>query len=137
MKIQNAYKLYFRWKRIRYEKDTAFFTGAYFTGPVLVKAAEIQPQDHIDLDFTVQNKNTGLFLPKHFYIARLSWKDVTYKDDRVELKKCTLNHNKAGSLKDLENSFSFVIDCSRHDELMHRKILVYPAWVMREDELIT
>jgi hypothetical protein len=134
LKIQEGYQLYLKWNRIRYDEQIAHFTGAVLTGPVLSQAQAIEPNDFIDLDFTKQNANVDLFLPQHFFIARLAWKDVVYKDNMVELKRCTLIHNKAGSLKELKNDFSFVVDCSGHEEHMHKNMLVYPAWVLNGSE---
>jgi hypothetical protein len=136
MGVIEGYQLFFNWAGLRYDKDIAFFKKAWFSGPVLQRAAQIQPNDYLDLDFSSQNFTTALFIPDNFFIARLRWGALEYKDDRVVLKKCSLNHNKAGSLKDLQSGFKFLIDCSRHEEYMHQKFLVYPAWVMTPEDII-
>jgi hypothetical protein len=136
MDIREEYKLFFSWAGLRYDKEVASFTKAWLAGPVLSRAAQIQPNDYIELDFSRQNYDIPIFLPDTFFIARLRWKGVEYKDDKVVLKKCCLIHNKAGSLKDLRNGFKFIIDCSRHEEYMHRSVLVYPAWVMTPEDII-
>jgi hypothetical protein len=136
MQVQEVYQLFFNWQGMKYSKDVATFKKAWFDGPVLARAAQIEPNNYISLDFSLQNFQTNLFLPDNFFIARLSWKDVEYKDNKVILKKCSLLHNKAGSLKELKDGFKFLIDCSQHEEYMHRKMLVYPAWVLNPEEII-
>jgi hypothetical protein len=136
MQVREPYKLFFLWKGIVYNGNVATFTETQFTGPVLKRAEKINPDTYIDLDFTAQNLGTGLFLPRTFYIARLQWKGVEYKDDIVLLKDCTLVHNKAGSLKTLQDGFRFLIDCSGHESYRHHKMLVYPAWVLNPEDVI-
>lgn len=133
MRIRERYKLLFKWEGIRYENDIAFFAKAWFEGPVLKIAAPVASDNFMDLDFTKQNEQSGLFLPKHYYIARLRWKEVTYKDNKVWLSNCALMHNRAGTLRNIKKSHYFVIDCSAHEEYFHRKTLVYPALVIKED----
>ena len=136
MEVLESYKLFFNWRGIKYTKSIASFKKAWLEGPVLVQAAKIESSDFIDLDFTVQNHKTSIFLPNNFFIARLSWKDVEYRDNIVVLKRCTLQHNKSGSLRELKDSFRFLIDCSQHEEHLHRNMLVYPAWVLNPEEII-
>lgn len=136
MQVQEPYKLFFNWTGLKYSKDVMTFKKAWLDGPVLSHAARIEPNNYIDLDFSPQSYNTDLFLPKNYFIARLFWKEVEYKDDKVFLKKCTLSHNKVGALQELKDGFKFLIDCSWHEEHMHRKMLVYPAWVLNPEEII-
>lgn len=130
MRIPERYKLIFHWNRIRYEGSVAFFDQAAFTGPVLARTTKIQPDDHIELDFTQQNMASEIFLPNTYYIAKLSWKDVIYKPWGIELTECQLQHHKTGSLKELKDRMKFYIDCSTHEHTIHYKFLVYPAWVV-------
>lgn len=134
MKIQERYKLLFKWEGIRYEDEVASFDKSWFEGPVLKIAAPIEQDNFMDLDFTKQNQTSNLFLPDGYYIARLRWKSVTYGDGVVELGNCTLTHNKAGTLRNLENGFHFAIDCSAHEEYFHRKTLVYPAFAINKED---
>jgi hypothetical protein len=133
MYVLDSYKLYFRWNGLHYDRGVTSFIKAWFYGPVLLGASKIQDNDFLDLDYTKQNLNTGLFVPKDFYIARLSWKTVTYIEDIVLLEECKLSHNKAGSLSNLKEGSSFLIDCSNHDETRHAKHLVYPAAVLNTE----
>jgi hypothetical protein len=129
--IQEHYRLYLVWDSVRYDQDhIASFTGAWFEGPVVQHAAQIQPNDNIRLDFTQDNLTTGLFLPDSFFVAVLRWKEVRYQDGRVTLCAATLDHNIAGTLRNLQQVERFVIDCSAHEEYQHIKTLVYPAWVV-------
>lgn len=131
MVIIDRYRLVFSWEGIRYEGQTAYFMRAFFSGPVLQRMSKVKPDDFIDLDFTKQNMQTGLFLPRHFYIAKLSWKDAVYRQWGIELTGCSLEHEKAGSLKELTDGLKFYIDCSGHEQVVHYKNLVYPAWVVK------
>jgi hypothetical protein len=136
MQVKEIYQLFFQWKGLKYNGDVATFKKAWFSGPVLQIAAKINPDTYMDLDFTRQNLDTKLFLPSNFYIARLRWKEVEYKDGDVTLKGCVLQHNKSGSLRELKNGLRFLIDCSGHDERIHHKMLVYPAWVLNPEDII-
>jgi len=134
--VIERYKLYFEWIGLKYNKDVASFKDAWFHGPVLQRAAKINSNDYIDLDFSSQNFNNKLFLVDSYYIAKLRWKDVEYREGKVMLKGCKLTHNKAGTLRELKDGFSFLIDCGRHESYMHHKTLVYPSWVMNEEKVI-
>jgi hypothetical protein len=131
MYVSENYKLFFNWVGLRYEGEVALFDIAWFDGPVLCTAAKIESNTYIDLDFTSQNITTDLFLPQNFYVARLSWKEVEYLDNKVFLKGSMLSHNAVGSLKNLQDGFKFMIDCSKHEEHMHKNFLVYPSWVLK------
>lgn len=136
MRIQDRYRLEFRWQGLEYDGDVATFTSAWFTGPVLKYAEKIQPLNDMSLDFTQQNRSNSLFVPRQYYIARLSWGDIIYRDNEVLLDGCKLNHQQSGTLKNLKDGFYFVIDCSKHEAHMHRKILVYPAWALTQDNYL-
>jgi hypothetical protein len=132
MRIQERYKLIFNWEGIRYEGNIAYFKSAAFTGPVLTSTARILPNDNIRLDFTLQNYNSSIFLSKYYYIAKLNWGDVVYKSWGIELLDCSIEHFKTGSLKELKDGMKFFIDCSKHEQNVHHKHLVYTAWVTNE-----
>jgi hypothetical protein len=130
--IQEGYRLDFHWKGMRYEGDTAYFESAWFTGPVIQKAAKVEGDNYMDLDFTEQNMRSGIFLPSYYYIARLKWRGAIYSALGIELTECTLDHRKTGSLKALKDGMRFHIDCSKHEHHTHHRFLVYPAWVVNE-----
>jgi hypothetical protein len=136
MRVSEPYRLFFNWYGLKYNGDLASFNEAWFEGPVLQNAARIQDNDYISLDFTSQNNDTGLFLPTGFFIAKLSWEIVNYSEDKITLGSCILSHNKAGSLKELEDGFRFLIDCSKHEEHLHNNTLVYPAWALSSGDVI-
>jgi len=132
MNIPEKYKLMFYWEGIQYNGNLALFKKAYFTGPVLNYSVKIEADNYIDLDLTVQNMRSGIFLPNYYYIARLNWGEVVYRGDEVELMDCNLHHRNVGSLKELQDWMRLNIDCSKHEHYMHHKFLVYPAWVTNE-----
>lgn len=132
MKIKERYRLVFSWEGITYEGKVATFNRAAFSGPVLKNMVKVEGDDSIDLDFTAQNMKSGIFIPKYYYIAKLSWKNVIYKPWGIELTGCKLDHHKTGSLRELQDGMKFYVDCSKHEHTTHYKFLVYPAWVVNE-----
>lgn len=135
--VDEYYKLYFQGQGIRYEGRKLYFDKGWFFGPVLHNSNEIEPDNYLDLDFTKQNIDTPIFLPKSYYIAKLSWKDVIYSSEWVELTECTLEHDQVGTLRDIQEEFTILIDCKSHEHWKHHNSLLYPAWVLnREFEII-
>lgn len=130
--LKEYYELYLEWKGIKYNGNEAVLEGALFYGPVLRNAARLNDVDSMELDFTEQHI---IFIPEpDFYVATLSWKGIKYiRDDIVALDNCILVHKKVGSLKDLTEDNFFVINCERHEELIHAKYLNYEAWVLDND----
>lgn len=128
-----SHKLILNWDSIKYEGEVAILDQAQFSGPVLQISEQISPNDSINLDFTEQNMQVGIFIPKHYYIATLRWENIEYKEGIVYLYNSKLEHSKVGSLKNLQENMSLVIDCSKHEMHSHYKFLVYPAWVVNSE----
>jgi hypothetical protein len=130
--VKEKYQLYLEWNSIHYTGQVAVLDRALFYGPVLNIAFKLLEKDSIKLDFTAQQQ---IFLADpSFYVATLSWAGIHYhRDSIVELKNCTLEHNKAGSLKALTRDNFFIIDCEPHEEHIHIKNLIYKSWVLDDD----
>lgn len=114
MKVLPKYCLELHWKDVEYfQEDVATLTGAYFTGPVLKQAAQINGEDYLLLDMTSQHL---LFPPMaDFYQAYLTWKGVEYKEDKVYLQEAWLKGKYVNSLEKLDKEDWILIDCKGHD----------------------
>jgi hypothetical protein len=129
---KERYRLELRWEGITYhDEQTAVLTGAYFTGPVLKEAQQIQSPDFIDLDLTKQH----LLVFDSYYIVRLSWEGVEYcSDGTVALQEAVLSNKLLRSLHNVEDKDYILINTEKHEEELHAYNLVYDAEVMKETE---
>ena len=131
LNILEGYELYFEFGKIHYTGSIAVLTNCFFYGAALKRARKLNEKDKIRLDFTLQNK---IFIPNSFYIADLKWEGIRYETDEIiELFKCTLEHEKIGTLKNLTPEEFFIIDTYKHEERVHYKSLVYPAFVLNNE----
>lgn len=128
MKVITKYRLELHWDSVDYADEVALLKGAYFTGPVLREAAQIQPNDELTLDMTGQHL---IFIPD-YYQGVLKWQGVDYVGDRVFLKGATLKGKHVNSIETLKDNEWILIDCSQHEEEKHPFNLVYWAEVRRE-----
>lgn len=128
--LSEKYRLDLRWKKVVYEKDgVCELIGASFSGPVLSIADQINPNDHIMLDFYSQY----VVIVSNVYVAKLSWEDVVYENNIVYLKNAKITHdtelNKVPKLNDVDY---LVIDTKNHESDKHRFNLTYPTYVINE-----
>lgn len=113
MKVLPKYRLELYWKDVDYQDDLAILKGAFFTGPVLKHAAEINQEDELTLDLTQQHV---IFPPMADYFqAVLRWKGVEYKEDKILLKQATIRGKYVNSLEKLSKDDWILIDCKGHD----------------------
>jgi len=114
MKVLPKYRLELRWKDVEYKTDdVAHLKGAFFTGPVLKHAAQINPEDHLLLDLTKQHV---IFPPMaDYYHAFLDWKGVEYKENKVYLKEAWVRGKYVNTLEKLSKDDWILIDCKGHD----------------------
>jgi len=114
MSVMNKYRLELRWTSVSYnEEDVAVLKGAYFSGPVLNDAVELQQEDKLTLDLTEQHL---IFPPMaDFYQAVLNWKGVEYRGDKIFLKEAYVKGKYINSIETLENKDWILIDCKEHD----------------------
>ncbi len=133
MDVLTKYRLELHWDSVEIvEDDRAVLKGAYFTGPVLSDAAQINDDDQLTLDMTKQH---AILAPKEdYYQAVLKWKGVDYKDDKVFLKEVWLRGKYVNSLEKLENDDWILIDCREHEEANHPFLLVYWAEVYKKEK---
>ena len=130
MKVLRKYRLELHWDSVDYNReDVAVLRGAYFTGPVLKNAAQINQEDELILDMTQQHL---VFVPD-YYQATLKWKGVEYRNNKVFLKEAYIKGKYVNSLEKLENDDWILIDCKDHEEKKHPFLLVYWAEVHKKE----
>ncbi len=128
---KEKYRLELHWDSIEYRGNgVANLKGAYFSGPALSLAQQIQAPDTISLDLTPQH----LIVLDSYYIVKLVWKGVQYKDEgKVHLTGAQFSNRELKSLHKLENDDYIVIDTEKHEEKTHAYHLVYDSQVLRKD----
>jgi len=131
MRVLNKYRLELRWDRVEYNRDdVAVLKGAYFEGPVLKEAAQLNEEDSLVLDMTNQHM---IFMPD-YYQATLSWKGVDYKNDRIYFKEASIKGKHVNSIETLKDTDWLLIDCKEHEMATHVFHLVYWAEIRNSDK---
>ncbi len=129
--LSDRHRLELHWDRTEYKQEgRCSLTGTYFSGPALSEAMQLEENDHIMLDFFKQY----LVLVENVYVAKFSWKQVTYtKSGTILLKDSFITHdtelNKVPKLKD---SDYLIIDTSNHEVESHPFNPVYKTYVVNE-----
>jgi len=130
--LSERYKLEISWKKVlRPKAGVMHLVDAYFSGPALDQADEINGNDSIQLDFVSQL----ITLVKSVYIAKLSWGEVIYnKDKTISLKNAIISYDpKIKGIPNLENKDYLVIDTKDHENEKHIYNMYYPAYVVNKD----
>ncbi len=128
---REKYKLELHWDKIDYlDEESAVLKGAYFSGPALKIAQKVSAPDKIDLDLTPQH----IVVLNSYYIVRLTWDEVEYKDTVVLLKNAVVSNSDLKTLHKLENDDYVVISTEKHEEKIHAYNLVYESQVIRRDK---
>lgn len=127
---KQKYKLELHWSGIEYLNGTiAKLVGAYFCGPVLKDAAQLEAPDFIDIDLTPQL----LTLLDSYYIVRLDWDKVEYSGDNIILGGARLTNNVLKDFHKLQNDDYILINTEKHEEETHAYHLVYESQIIRAD----
>lgn len=125
------YKLELRWSKAAYEQEgICKFDNAYFCGPALSEAIQLNNNDHIMIDFYVQY----YVIVENVYVAKFSWGEVVYNpDNTITLKDAMLTHNtELNKVPKLNNSDYLVIDTQNHEDEKHLYNLMYKSYVVKE-----
>ena len=131
MKLGERYKLEFHWKKVKYEQDgVCNLEKAFFSGPALLDAEEVQPNDNILLDFYSQY----IVLVKNVYVAKLSWGAVKYnKNNTISLMDAKITHNtELNRVPKFKGNDYLVIDTSNHEMAVHMFNLTYKTYVVNK-----
>jgi len=130
--LSEKYRLELHWKKVlRPEAGIMHLTDAYFSGPALAQADEINPNDTIRLDFCSQM----VILVKNVYVADLYWGEVSYnKNNIIGLKSAMIKYDPSiKGIPNLEDKDYLVIDTRDHENEKHLYNLLYPAYVVSRD----
>lgn len=130
--ISERYRLELHWESVDYETEgVCKLNKAYFSGPALNIANEINPNEFIYLDFCDQY----YILTKRVYVAKFSWSKVEYgKDGNVYLYDTSISHNTLTNIVPKFNDGDYiVINTDGHQEENHHYSLVYKSYVINRD----
>ncbi len=126
--LSERYRLELHWKKVSYEiEGMCSLAGAYFSGPALKQALKINDDDHIMCDFCAQYS----LIVTNVYVAKLSWSNVVYSDDKVLLNGLALSYDiDFTDIPVLKNSDYLVIDTFNHELEVHALNLLYQTYVI-------
>jgi len=131
MLLGEKYRLEAHWKKAMYEREgVCNLKKAYFSGPALSDAEEVQPNDEILLDFYSQY----IVLVKNVYVGKLSWGAIKYnKNNTISLSDAKITHiSELNRVPKLENNDYLVIDTSNHEMAVHMFNLTYKTYVVNK-----
>lgn len=132
MLLGERYRLELHWKKVlRPKAGIMYLTDAYFSGPALAQADEINSDDTIRLDFCSQL----VILIKSVYVADLYWGEVVYnKNKTITLKDARIEYDpELKGIPNLEKKDYLVIDTAGHENEKHLYNLLYPTYVIGKD----
>ena len=131
MRILEKYRLELHWDTVEYNRDdVAVLKGAYFEGPVLQEAAQLNEEDSLIMDMTSQHM---IFIPD-YYQATLSWKGIDYKEGRIYFKEAHIKGKYVNSIETLKDTDWVLMDCKEHEMATHVFHLVYWAEVHNSEQ---
>ena len=132
MRLGEKFRLEIHWDKAVYEKeDMCKLEGCYFSGPALSIAQQIQPNEHINLDFCGQYS----IITKNAYVAKFSWGEVIYNSNNtITLKDATMSHDSDfHRVPKLNNNDYIVVDTENHQFEIHHLNLVYKSYVINAE----
>ncbi len=129
------FKLELHWQEALYEIEAeCCLKGAYFSGPAMQMAQEINQIDSMMLDLYSQY----LHLVKGAYVLTLSWKGVIYDGiGKAFLKDAKLTKNEElNTVPILNNNDYFVIDTRDHEASIHHFHFLYKSVLVNETDTL-
>ncbi len=127
--LSERYRLEIHWKGLTYKEQECLFDGAYFSGPALSLANEINSEDVILLDFYSQY----IKFVSGVYVGKFSWGEVKYKDNDVLLENAMLVQEELSSVPKLKNDDYLAIDALNHEEAVHVFNPMYKTYVVNKE----
>ena len=126
--LSERFRLELHWKKCIHSKaGEMHFEGAYFSGPVLKQAVELNQSDHIELDFC----NQTLVVVQGVYIGTFAWSGVEYSKDKIFLRAAVLMYDKKlKNIPKLNNTDYLIIDTRDHENEKHNYNALYPTYVV-------
>jgi len=129
-RISEKFRLEVHWAQAVYKEDgVAELLGCCLGGPAVKQVEAMNPNDVISLDFAKQY----IVFVKHFYIAMLSWGEVTQTTDKIYLSDAKLTNQYVNSVPKLNHNDYIVIDTQSHEDEKHQYNLNYPSYLIRFD----
>jgi len=126
---KDRYQLELHWESVLYlSDDLAIINDAYFSGPALKISQKINDADEINIDMTKQFR---IFIPD-YYIAKIKWEGVIYKDNKIYFKNMLLRNKHLHSIPKVKNTDYFVIDTEKHEEETHAFYPNYDCYLVNE-----
>lgn len=125
--ISERYKLEIHWQDVRYEKEIAFLSGCFLSGPVIKELDRLNEIDYIKLDFG----NSYIVFVKEFYVATFSWRGTKSVDNKILLDDVTIKNKHINSVPQLNNDDYIVIDCENHENEKHQQFMSYDAYLIK------
>jgi hypothetical protein len=129
--LSERFRLELKWKQAIYNIDgLCEFKDAYFCGPALLDALQLNNNDHILLDFYTQY----IVVVENVYVAKFSWGEVVYNGDgTILLKDAIMSHDtELNKVPKLKNNDYLVIDTQNHEVEKHSFNFVYKTYVVNE-----
>ncbi len=123
------YRLEVHWQQTSYDEGCVKLDGCELKGPVLTELTQLEIKDAILLDFISQY----ISLLPQYYIAKLSWKGVTYKEGAIALDNVIIDSDHINSLPTLNDNDFLVIDTSNHEDEKHNYSINYRTYVIKPD----
>ena len=132
--LSERFRLELHWEKVEtVEGNVCVLEDAYFSGPVLRIAEKINSDEFITLDFTKQY----YVLVPNYYIVKLSWGQVIYRNNNVKLDNVKLIYNKyLDEVPMLKNHDYLIIDTRGHEFEEHYRNLVYYSYVVDREGIL-
>jgi len=129
--LSDRYRLELHWDSVEYQEGICTFTDAFFSGPALQEALELNHTDYIMLDFFSQY----LVLVTSAYVGKFEWTGPYYKNDgTIKFDRAVMIHEaELNKVPKLENTDYLVIDTEGHEIEDHPYNLVYKTYVVNAD----
>ena len=128
--LSERFRLELHWKKCTHKKGEIHFEGAYFSGPVLKQAVELNQSDHITLDFCRQT----MVVVNGVYIGTFAWNGVEYGQDKIFLRAAVMMYDKKlKNIPKLKDTDYLVIDTRDHENEKHNYNSLYPTYVVSKD----
>ena len=129
--VDDMYRLELKWSSVSYNKGFCYLKGAYFCGPTIKHASEIQSNNFMLLDFFKQY----YIFASNVYIVNFKWGRVNYdnKNNKVNLFNACLEHTtEINKVPKIRNKDYIVINTKGHDEKNHMFNPTYKAMLVNE-----
>jgi hypothetical protein len=129
--LSERFRLELHWNKCTHTKaGEMHFEGAYFSGPVLKQAVELNQSDHMTLDFCHQT----MVVVNNVYTGTFAWNGVEYKSNKILLKAAVLMYDDdLKNIPKLDDEDYLVIDTRNHENEKHNFHTLYQTYVISKE----